>query len=155
MIVWRIYICLLGIHFKFFHVLTLNTAGLMLLNIIPHFTFLLILLFYFYFLEEFLKKCWKNLRDNFSKCLKSRERKTRSGTVASTLPKCKLFTQMLLLKDSILNRPTISNVISNSQSVSVDVSSLLRSNPSSSSPSSTRNELVKRETPQMLWKQTK
>ena len=121
--------------------LNFNIAGL---NIIAHFTFLLILLFYFYFLEEFLKKCWKNLRDNFSKCLKSRERKTRSGAEASTLPKCKLFTQMLFLKDSILNRPTASNVISNSQSVSVEVSSIPQSNPSSSSPSSTRNESVKR-----------
>ena len=109
------------------HVLNFNIAGL---NIIAHFTFLLILLFYFYFLEEFLKKCWKNLRDNFSKCLKSRERKTRSGAEASTLPKCKLFTQMLFLKDSILNRPTASNVISNSQSVSVEVSSIPQSNPS-------------------------
>ena len=107
------------------HVLNFNIAGL---NIIAHFTFLLILLFYF--LEEFLKKCWKNLRDNFSKCLKSRERKTRSGAEASTLPKCKLFTQMLFLKDSILNRPTASNVISNSQSVSVEVSSIPQSNPS-------------------------
>ena len=97
-----------------------------------------------YFLEEFLKKCGKNLRDNFSKCLKSRERKTRSGAEASALPKCKLFTQMLFLKDSILNRPTTSSVICNSQSGSMEVSSLPRSNPSSSSPSSTRNESVKR-----------
>ena len=87
-----------------------------------------------------MKKCWENLRDNFSKCLKSRERKTRSGAEASTLPKRKLFTQMLFLKDSILNHPTASNVISNSQSVSVEVSSIPQSNPSSSPPSSTRNE---------------
>ena len=119
--------------------LNFNIAGL---NIIAHFTFLLILLFYF--LEEFLKKCWKNLRGNFSKSLKSRERKTRSGAEASTLPKCKLSTQMLFLKDSILNRPTASNVISNSQSVSVEVSSIPQSNPSSSPPSSTRYEPVKR-----------
>ena len=119
--------------------LNFNIAGL---NIIAHFTFLLILLFYF--LEEFLKNCWKNLRDNFSKCLKSRERKTRSGAEASTLPKCKLFTQMLLLKDSILNRPTASNAISNSQPVSVEVSSIPQSHPSSSPPFSTRNESVKK-----------
>ena len=116
----------------------------MLLNIIPHFTFLLILLFYFYFLEEFLKKYWENLRENFSKCLKSKERKTRSGAEVSTLPKSKLFTQTLFLKDSILSRLTTSNVMSNSQSVSAEVSSLPQSNPSSSSPSSTRNESVKR-----------
>ena len=97
-----------------------------------------------YFLEEFLKKCGKNLRDNFSKCLKSRERKPRSGAEASALPKCKLFTQMLFLKDSILNCLTTSNAICNSQSGSIEVSSLPRSNPSPSSPSSTRNESVKR-----------
>ena len=91
-----------------------------------------------------MKKCWKNLRDNFSKCLKSRERKTRSGAEASTLHKCKLFTQMLVLKDPILNRPTASNVISNSQSVSVEVSSIPQSNPSSSPPSLTRNQSVNR-----------
>ena len=51
--------------------------------------------------------------DNFSKCLKSRERKTRSGAEALTLPKCKLFTQMVSLKDSIVNRPTTSIVIRN------------------------------------------
>ena len=116
----------------------------MLLNIIPHFTFLLILLFYFYFLEEFLTKYWKNLRENFSKCLKSKERKTRSGAEVPALPKSKLFTQILFLKDSILSRLTTSNVMSNSQSVSAEVSSLPQSNPSSSSPSSTRNESVKR-----------
>ena len=108
-IVCRIYICLLGVTFKLFHVLNFNTAGLMLLKINAHFTFLLILLF-FYFSEEFLKKCQKNLRDNFSECLKSRERKARSGADASALPKCKLFTQMIFLKDSIPNRPTTSNV---------------------------------------------
>ena len=51
---------------------------------------------------------------------------------------------MLFLKDSILNRPTASNVISNSHSVSFEVSLIPQSNPSSSPPSSTRNESVKR-----------
>ena len=112
----------------------------MLLNVITHLSF--------YFLEEFLKKYWKNLRDNFSKFLKSRERNSRSRAEASTWPKCKLFTQTLFLKDSILNRPTTSNVISNSLSVS----SLLRSNPRSSSPPSTRNESVKRGDTTLLTK---
>ena len=52
---------------------------------------------------------------NYSKCLKSRERKTSSGVEPSALPKCELFTQMLFVKNSILNLPTASNVISNSQ----------------------------------------
>ena len=51
---------------------------------------------------------------------------------------------MLFLKGSILNRTTASNVISHSQSASVEVSSIPQSNPSSSPPSPTRNESVKR-----------
>ena len=51
---------------------------------------------------------------------------------------------MLFLKDSTLNRPTTSNVISNYQSVNVDVSSLSRRNLGARSPSLARNESVKR-----------
>ena len=80
---------------------------------------------------------------NYSKCLKSRERKTSSGVEPSALPKCKLFTQMLFVKNSILNLPTASNVISNSQSVSVEEIFLIPpNNTSSSSPSSTSNKSV-------------
>ena len=75
-------ICLLNVHFKFFHVLNFNTAGLVLLNIIAHFTFLSILLVLF--LEEFLKKCWKSLKGIVSKCQKSRGTKKKSGAEAST-----------------------------------------------------------------------
>ena len=111
-------------------------------HLITHFTFLLMLIFYF--LKDLLKKCWKDIKDNFFKCLKSRDRKTRSGAEASTLPKCKLLPQMLFLENSILNRPVTSHVIDTSQSISVEVPSIQRSNRSSSSLSSTRNESVKR-----------
>ena len=97
----------------------------------------------FYFLVELLKKCSKNIRGNFSKCLKSRDRKTRSGAEAYTLPKCELLTQMLFLENSILNRAVSGHVIDNSQSISVEVPSIQQSNRSSSSLSSTRNESVK------------
>ena len=80
---------------------------------------------------------------NYSKCLKSRERKTSSGVEPSALPKCELFTQMLFVKNSVLNLPTASNVISNSQSVSVEEIFLIPpNNTSSSSPSSTSNKSV-------------
>lgn len=109
--------------FLFVH-LVFTQQGLMLLNIIARFTFLLI--FYFYF----KRNCWRNavkiLETTFPNALKSRERKVRSGAEGPTLPKCNLFTQMFFLKDSILNCPTRSNVISNSQSASVKVSSLPR-----------------------------
>ena len=82
---------------------------------------------------------------NYSKCFKSRERKTSSGVEVSALPKCELFTQTVFVKNSILNLPTARNVISNSQSVSVEEIFLIpRSNSSSSSPSSTRNKSVNR-----------
>ena len=54
------------------------------------------------------------------------------------------YSLMLFLKDSILNRPPTSSVISNSQSVITEVPSLRRNSPSSSSPSSKRNESGKR-----------
>ena len=54
------------------------------------------------------------------------------------------YSLMLFLKDSILNRPPTSSVISNSQSVITEVPSLRRNNPSSSSPCSKRNESGKR-----------
>ena len=35
---------------------------------------------------------------------------TRSGAPAASLPKCKLFNQLELLKDKVMNRTTVSNV---------------------------------------------
>ena len=70
---------------------------------------------FFYCLEEFLKKCCNNRRDNFFKCWKSSKRKKRSRADAFILPICKLFTHFLFLNDSILIRLATSNVIYNSQ----------------------------------------
>ena len=61
-------------------------------------------------LVGFLKKVWKNLKDNFSKCQKRRERMQRSGAEAQNLPKCKLFAQLMFIRDTIANRPTVSNI---------------------------------------------
>lgn len=63
-----------------------------------------------FFLETFLKKTWKNLRDGLSKCVKKRELLTRSGTGTSKLPICKLYKQLLFLKDSVSNRKSDSNL---------------------------------------------
>lgn len=62
-----------------------------------------------------LKRLWKNLKDNFGKCLKNRIKMTRSGAAAETLPKCKLFDQLYFIKDTVANRPTISNIPQESQ----------------------------------------
>ena len=35
---------------------------------------------------------------------------TRSGAPAQTLPTCKLFDQLLFIKDTVINRPSVSNL---------------------------------------------
>ena len=62
------------------------------------------------FLADVLKMVQKNLRDGMSKCLKRREVMSKSGAGASRLPTCRLFEQLMFLKDVLLNRPTKSNV---------------------------------------------
>ena len=57
-----------------------------------------------------LKKTWKNLRDNLSKCLKKRELLCRSGAGATELPQCKFFKELQFLKDVLSNRATHSNL---------------------------------------------
>ena len=67
-------------------------------------------IFCFSFSEDILKKTWKNLRDGLSKCLKKRDLMTRSGASAGKLPKCKLFDQLLFVRDTVSNRQSVSNV---------------------------------------------
>ena len=62
------------------------------------------------FVENMLKKTWKNLRDNLSKCLKKRELLSRSGAGATELPQCKFFKELQFLKDVLSNRSTHSNL---------------------------------------------
>jgi len=65
---------------------------------------------YLFFTEESLKKLWKYLKDNFSKFLKKRDLMTRSGAAAERLPKCKLFQELMFIRDTVANRPSISNI---------------------------------------------
>ena len=127
----------------------------MLLNIIAHFTFFLVLRFYFYFLEEFLKKCWKILETIFPNAWKVDKERQDQGQRHPHYLNVNYSLKCFFLKDSILNRPTISNVVSNYQSVSVEVSSLPQSDSSSSSPTSTRSKSVKRVTSRMLLMKAK
>ena len=64
-----------------------------------------------------LKKIWKNLRDNLSKCLKKRDLLTRSGAGATELPRCKFFKELQFLKDVISNRATQSNLTASQPSL--------------------------------------
>ena len=64
-----------------------------------------------------MKRTWKNLRDGLSKCIKKRELLTRSGAAAGKLPKCKLFDQLQFLRDSVSNKATVSNVLTEGSQV--------------------------------------
>ena len=66
---------------------------------------------YLYFLVDFLKNQWKNLRDNFKRCLVRREALSKSGAEAHTLPRCKYFEQMQFVRDKVMNKETQSNVL--------------------------------------------
>ena len=57
-----------------------------------------------------LKRRWKNLRDGMMRCLKKINEVQKSGASASKMPTCKLFDQLLFLRDFVSNRETNSNI---------------------------------------------
>ena len=65
----------------------------------------------FCFAAEKLKSRWKNLRDGFVKCLKKLGEASKSGSSATKIHYCQYFEQLLVLKDSVSNRPSTSNVV--------------------------------------------
>ena len=71
------------------------------------------------FLVEYLQRQLKNLKDNLKKCLDKRQRMTRSGAAASSLPQCKYFHQMKFLHEKTANQPTESNISHQAQQVTV------------------------------------
>ena len=58
----------------------------------------------------FLQKQLKNMKDVLKKCLDKRNRLTKSGAAAVTLPKCQYFDQMAFLHEKSANQPTDSNL---------------------------------------------
>jgi hypothetical protein len=66
---------------------------------------------------EFLQRQLKNLKDNFKKCLDKRQRMTKSGAAASSLPRCKYFEQMKFLHEKTSNQATESNLTYSQNSV--------------------------------------
>lgn len=71
------------------------------------------------FLVEYLQRQLKNLKDNLKKCLDKRQRMTRSGAAASSLPQCKYFHQMKFLHEKTANQPTESNISHPAQQVTM------------------------------------
>ena len=53
---------------------------------------------------------WTKLKENFRKCLKRREKATRSGAGRTQLPSCQYYKELQFITDTIANRPTCSNV---------------------------------------------
>ena len=62
------------------------------------------------FTVDFLKKEWKNMRENMKRCIVRRAEMTRSGAPSSSLPKCKYFSQLQFIRDKIMNKETDSNL---------------------------------------------
>ena len=60
--------------------------------------------------KVYLKNLWKNLREGFSKCMKKRDLLTRSGAGTTSLPECKLFRELMFIRDTVTNRAMHSNV---------------------------------------------
>ncbi|XP_046862808.1 uncharacterized protein LOC124456390 [Xenia sp. Carnegie-2017] len=59
---------------------------------------------------NFLKNKWKNLCDSFKKCLDRERDMSRSGAGAYKAPRCRYFSQLAFLRDTLSNRTTHSNV---------------------------------------------
>ena len=55
-------------------------------------------------------KLWSNLKENYRKCLKKKEQRTRSGAGSSKLPTSNYFTELSFLTDTLKNKPTNSNL---------------------------------------------
>ena len=53
---------------------------------------------------------WTKLKENYRKCLKRREKATRSGAGRTQLPSCQYYRELQFITDTIANRPTCSNV---------------------------------------------
>ena len=61
-------------------------------------------------LENTLQKLFEKLRDNYRRCLRKREKLTRSGAENKKLPSCEYFAQLSFLKDIMTGRTTCSNI---------------------------------------------
>ena len=70
-----------------------------------------------YFSVMFLQKRLKNLRDMLKKCLDKRNRQSRSDAAARDLPRCRYFEHMAFLCETSANKPTESNLPSDSPSM--------------------------------------
>lgn len=64
----------------------------------------------FLVLVAILKREWSKLRENYRKCLKKRDIKTRSGAGSSKMPTCHFFIELQFLSHSLSNKKGDSNI---------------------------------------------
>ena len=67
---------------------------------------------FIFILAATIKHEWSKLQENYRKCLKKRELKTRSGAGSSKLPTCNFYNELHFLSDSLANKPSESNITS-------------------------------------------
>ena len=72
------------------------------------------------------------MKDGLKKCLDKRNRMTKSGAAAMTLPKCLYFDQLSFLHEKSANKPTESNLCVESLDPAEDMPSSPFGSPNSS-----------------------
>ena len=63
-----------------------------------------------FILESVLTKEFDRLKDNYRRCIRKREKMTRSGCAGTKLPTCEYFVELSFLRDIVTGRNTESNV---------------------------------------------
>ena len=63
-----------------------------------------------FILESVLTKEFDRLKDNYRRCIRKREKMTRSGCAGTKLPTCEYFMELSFLRDIVTGRNTESNV---------------------------------------------
>ena len=61
-------------------------------------------------LESVLTKEFDRLKDNYRRCIRKREKMTRSGCAGTKLPTCEYFVELSFLRDIVTGRKTDSNI---------------------------------------------
>ncbi|XP_057300153.1 uncharacterized protein LOC130630609 [Hydractinia symbiolongicarpus] len=72
---------------------------------------------------EKIKYDWSKIRENYRKCLKKRDARTKSGAGYDKLPTCNFFNELRFLSDSLSNKVTDSNILNSDSGSVIDVAS--------------------------------
>ena len=90
----------------------LNVGNLFRVYILQYCTqYIEILISLYSVLVEYLNQQWKNVKENYKRCLDKRNRMTRSGAANHTLPTCRYYEQLHFLNDKVSSQETTSNIV--------------------------------------------